>query len=337
MLESAEKDAINENIMKSVSLVNTESKIAFWAKALFSYFTDNKIGNTIKFNGKVNKNGNIINFDINGTEETQKNYLGKENFVFIDFLATNTSTGERFKGRRLLNPDKNCFKQIYDFLDSVRVSPDGKYTIYESANVNSSILLTRYNERPKEDNIYDANTNTTTQLIYDYNYLDLELNPHWDKIALLTMKSEQDNVQFFVEIYPFHLPGSEHETISDKKMSGYNLLLNLNVNTPSHCFWECVNRIIVTVDNQNTEYQVKPFIKNHTYSFKVFDGPITQGTHKIKVSAYYDNTLQTGCGPSYEAGSFEKDILINENTQINLIDNISCGIIGRPKHEIKYQ
>jgi len=198
LLEGAERYALLSELDKRTSLVSAETAgsqfikgvgkvLAFTLSIALAAAGGSSSGSgdfADDYKGRIENNGTVLDLDIELKRSGQLKYTTKNDRV------ENT-----LKGEVLLESNGNKDSVVDNagkWLNSWRISPDGRYyVISSSATIADS----------KEE--YSA----FTELIenYDLEYAGFDINPRWDKIALLNAKENEKTKQmnYWIEFYPF--------------------------------------------------------------------------------------------------------------------------------------
>lgn len=218
LLEGAEKYALLGEIEKNASLVSSESlgKRAFkgfvTALAVAAYVAaavaggggGGSIGSGSGFSddyqGKIENNGTVLDFDIKIRSERGWAFSSTSSYS-LKYVAKNERTGNAVRGKTLLNISNDVHQANKDivqdearkWLQAWRVSPDGRYYV-----IGASATFVEAEDGYEEELISN----------YDRIYDGFDINPRWDKIALLNSKEDERTGQmdYWIEFYPFAIP-----------------------------------------------------------------------------------------------------------------------------------
>ncbi len=219
LLEGAEKYALLGEIDKNTSLVSSETKgkraLKGVATALIAAlqiagalaggggggsgpnFSDD-------YQGKIENNGTVLNFDISIKKKGGSAFSSA--YYACGYVAKNSRTGTTLSGkRRFADIDEDRVEhEVKEWLKSWRVSPDGRYYV-----IGGSATFVD----PEEE--YSAFTNLIEN--YDRVYAGFDINPRWDKIALLNIKEDEKTkqVNYWIEFYPFDYRKSDEEASAE--------------------------------------------------------------------------------------------------------------------------
>ncbi len=190
-LESADKDNLLNAIERSTSFVSTKSTGAKIADVMIGIVVGLG-GNTARFTdpyiGKVENNGTVLDFEI-----SMKDKGGwRTNDYDLAYIAKNKRTGTILEGdsRVAIDPDFGVENWMQKWLQSWRVSPDGRYYV-----IGNTVT------------VVDPAEGTFTTLIenYEHAFAGFDISPRWDRIALLVVKEDEKTKQknYWIEFYPF--------------------------------------------------------------------------------------------------------------------------------------
>jgi hypothetical protein len=207
LLEGAEKDALLGEIDKNTSFVSSETTgnkvlkgvataliIALQVAAAAAGGGGSGSGPNFSedYKGKIENNGTVLNFDISIKKKGGGAFSSA--YYACGYAARNSRTGTTLKGDSRFADDSEggVEHEVKEWLKSWRVSPDGRYYVIGS---------TATFVDPEEE--YAAFANLIKN--YDRAYDGFDINPRWDKIALLNIKKDDKTKQmnYWIEFYPF--------------------------------------------------------------------------------------------------------------------------------------
>ena len=134
------------------------------------------------FDGTIENNGHALHMEAR---------LGKAGFTFTRYqwryTVENKQTGKSYDGH--YRPDGDMEEAFESWIKSWRISPDGRYYLIGKT---ASLIDSESEEDP-------------ATIMSEYGYRSLDVNPSWDRIALLLMESDEKTgrVACWIEFYPF--------------------------------------------------------------------------------------------------------------------------------------
>ena len=206
LLEGAEKYTLLGKIEKNVSFASTETKAGVIAKeigrALVAFAFQADPGGKRDYVGQIENNGTVLHFDIT-IREKGASALSTASKYSSEYVVKNRQTGSTVEGTGITVISQKVDQAEYEFrkwLKSWRVSPDGRYYV-----IGNTVTFVD----PEEE--YGAFTNLIEN--YDRVYAGFDINPRWDKIALLNIKEDKKTKQmnYWIEFYPFDYRNNSEE------------------------------------------------------------------------------------------------------------------------------
>jgi hypothetical protein len=215
LLEGAEKHVLLGELDKRTSLVSAETAGSQFLKGAASALIitlqiaaaaatgGGNLGTDFAddYTGRIENNGKVLDFDISIKRSGKVTYTTKNN-----------RTENTLKGEVLLESTGNIDSVDYNarkWLNSWRISPDGRYYIISS----SAMIADSKEEYAAFEELIDS---------YDQVYAGFDINPSWDKIALLNSKEDErtKQVTYWIEFYPFDYRANEkrqQEAMTEKE------------------------------------------------------------------------------------------------------------------------
>ncbi len=198
MLEDAERDALLRKLENKIIADKTGSslaKLAEFAVTAAGALAGGRGGMDLTgltgkshrgkhFLGKLENNGNVL--DIDATVGRSK-WAILSSFYDCYYEIKNRQTGEMLNGKAKIEKVGKEQESLENWLKSWKISPDGRsYLIEKTATL-----------------IGPENGEDT--LIANYPYAALDVNPDWDRIALLMINKDEKTkqVNYWIEFYPF--------------------------------------------------------------------------------------------------------------------------------------
>ena len=193
-LEDTEKDALLSKIEKKIIVDKTGSSVVeFVGFALQVTISlaggggGSGSGGTSHFLGNIENNGYAL--DIDATVRRSKWDIFPSAYN-CSYQIKNRQTGRTLKGKARIKKQGSKQESLENWLKSWRISPDGRsYFIGKTATLIDS----------------ESKRDAAQSLIEHYSYVELDISPRWDQIALLVILEDEATrqVRYWIEFYPF--------------------------------------------------------------------------------------------------------------------------------------
>jgi hypothetical protein len=198
LLNAAEKDAFLAKKNKSASVVDTKTlaeRIADTARELAAFLLSAGTHQASSSDSHIGKlENNDFTLDLGFTSKKKGGGPFQSAYYDCDYIVTNKQTGNTHEDKVRIDKEvedgkiRKLENSLKEWLQSWRIAPDGRsYLITRTATIVSPAV--------KEDK----------QLIENYAYAGLDINPEWDRIALLMINEDEktNQTEYWIEFYAF--------------------------------------------------------------------------------------------------------------------------------------
>ncbi len=203
LLEGAEKSALAGDLDKRISFVRTDSvlgeilkTVAMIAVAVASRGGGGSGSDAEHYAGTVDSNGTALNLKLSVTRKKHSPFGSR--YYDCNYSIKNGRTEKKLKASSEIEIDDVDYKpkkntlvyELKDWLRSWRVSLDGRYYL-----------------AGKTATLINAGDGSSSALIDNFSpaYAALDINPSWEKIALLKIKQDRktQRVHYAIEFFSF--------------------------------------------------------------------------------------------------------------------------------------